>query len=273
VTPQYLETLGIPILAGRGFTVADDSGSVPVALVNQELATLVWGTDSPLGDRIRIGGPDLPWRTIVGVVGNVRHTNLADPIGPQIYNAQDQWPFSDQLQMIVRSALGPSTLAPQVRAAVQGVSRQLGISNVATMEELIRATTAERRFAMVLFQLFAAVALVLAGAGIYAVIAGSVAERSREMGIRAAMGATRGGLVRLVVSEGMGLAAAGLVLGSVGAILLARWLRSLLYGVGPGDPVTFASVATLLALVAAAACLVPAWRAARTDPMEVLRTD
>jgi ABC-type antimicrobial peptide transport system permease subunit len=126
---------------------------------------------------------------------------------------------------------------------------------------------------MVLFQLFAAVALVLAGAGIYAVIAGSVAERSREMGIRAAMGATRGGLVRLVVSEGMGLAAAGLVLGSVGAILLARWLRSLLYGVGPGDPVTFASVATLLALVAATACLVPAWRAARTDPMEVLRTD
>jgi putative ABC transport system permease protein len=273
VTPDYVRTMRIPLLAGRDLSPADDSGSVPVALINQELATRVWGEDNPLGDRIRLGGPTRPWRTVVGVVGNVRHVSLAEPVAPQVYVAQSQWGDQDELQLVIRATTAPAVLTPAVRGAIRGVSAQLGISEVATMDELIRLTTADRTFALLLFQLFAGVALVLAGAGVYAVIAGSVAERRREIGIRAAMGATRGRLVSLVVGEGMQLAGIGLLLGIGGALFLARWIRSMLYGVGPGDPVTFVAVALLLALVAITACLIPAWRAARTNPVDVLRSN
>jgi len=221
---------------------------------------------------VQLGGPDRPWRTVVGIVGDVRHTGLDEQQAPQIYLPEAQGNFADgAMALAARTRGDPAKLAGAVRAAIQAVDRTLPILHVSTMEEVVSATAQQRRFAFVLFQVFALVALLLAGTGIYGVLAGSVTERTKELGIRAALGATRGELLGLVLRHGLLLTVSGMALGGLGALALSRFLARLLFGVGPQDAVTFAGVMAVLLLAALAACWAPAWRATRVSPLEALR--
>lgn len=274
VTGEYFTALRIPLLRGRVFTPADRTDGPLVAVINDAFARSYWPGEDPIGKRIRLGGPDRPYRTIVGVAGNVRHLTLDEEPGNQVYMPESQWIFADNgMQLVVRGTARVEDLIPSVRAAVRSVNRNLAISAVSTMEKLVRVTTAQRRFAMVAFELFAAVALLLAAAGIYGVLAGSVAQRTREFGIRTALGASRSGILSLAMRQGVRLAAVGLVIGWAAALALARGLRGMLYDVEPGDPATLLAVTALLGGVALAASFAPAWRAARVDPAATLKTD
>lgn len=274
VSADYLATMEIHLLRGRGLTPADRTGASPVVLINDAFARGYWPGEDPIGKRVRVGGRDSPYRTIVGIVGDVRHVSLDETLGYQMYVPETQWPWaSTGVVLVVRAAAGVEDLIPRMRTAMWSVDRTLAISSVTTMDALVRGTTAQRRFAMVVFELFAAVALVLAAAGIYGVLAASMAHRTREFGIRAALGATRQGILTLAMGQGLRLAGAGLLLGWAGAFALSRTLRGLLYQVTPADPVTLGAVTLILGSVALAAALGPAWRAARVDPAATLKTE
>jgi putative ABC transport system permease protein len=272
VDPGYLRAMGIPVLRGRGFTSADAMGTPSVAIVNRAFAERLYPGEDPIGKELRIGPPDWPWRTIVGVVGDARHAGLDVPQTLQLYLPHAQ--LTDNMMVLaVRTSVPPASVAAAVRRAIWSVESQAPISNVVAMDRMIVASTGQRRFALVLFGTFAGVAVLLAAAGLYAVLAGAVTERTREIGVRAALGATRRELLALVVGRGMGLATLGVAIGAGASLALARLLGELLFGVAPFDPITFASVAVLLLAVALAACLVPAWRAARVDPVIALRSE
>ncbi len=274
VSPGYLEAMRIPLVRGRRFTADDATGHQPVALVNQAFARLTWRGKDPIGDRVQLGGKDQPWRTIVGVVGNVSHTGLDVVPGPQLYTPEVQWQFADGAMILTARTRGnPAALAKAVEAAVHSVDPTLPILQVATMEQVLSGTAEQRRFAMLLFQLFALVALALAAAGIYGVLASNVTERTREIGIRTALGASSGGVLGMVVGDGLRLAVPGAALGVLGALGGARLLRKLLFGIGPNDPLTFIGVIVLLGVVAVLGSLAPAWRAARVTPLEALRSE
>ena len=276
VTPDYLAAMRIPVLRGRDFTPADRAGALPVVLINEAFARQEWPGGDPLGKRVHIGAPDASWRTIIGIVGDVRHTTLDATTAPQLYMPMTQSPFSDALAgLVVRAGEGqdPAALASAVSKAVWSVDANLAISRVLPATELVRGSAARRQFALHVFAAFAAIALLLAGAGIYGVLSGAVAERTAEIGVRAALGATRRDVVGLIVGQGLRMASAGLVLGIVLALASARLLRGLLFGVRPADPFTLLAVTAILALVATAACAAPAWRAARVDPIRTLRSD
>jgi putative ABC transport system permease protein len=274
VLPGYLRAMRIPLIRGRSFTSEDDGRHPPVALINETFARLSWSGEDPIGRRIQVGGPDQAWCTIVGVVGDVHHTGLDQQPGPQVYFPEAQWQFADPaMDLAVRTRAGgePAALARAVEAAIRSVDGSLPILNVAAMEDVVAATAKQRRFAMVLFQVFALVALLLAAGGIYGVLSSSVTERTREIGIRAALGASRGGLLGLVVRQGLLLTLAGLGLGTTGALALSGLLSKLLFGVAPQDPVTLIGVMLVLGGVALVACWIPAWRATRVSPLEALR--
>jgi putative ABC transport system permease protein len=240
--------------------------------VNDALARRLWPGEDPIGKVIKVGGPARPWRQVVGLTANTRHLSLDADAPAQFFVPLDQWDFADNpVLLVVRSAGEPGALIRAVREAVWSVDKGLAISDVATMSERLAGSAAQRRFAMLVFQAFALVAIVLAGAGLYGVLAGSVAERSRELGIRSALGATRRRLLTLVLSDGLQFALLGVLAGTAGALALSRFIRGLLFGVSSHDPVTLASVATALLLVATVACLVPAWRAARADQVTTLK--
>ncbi|HKW50077.1 MAG TPA: ADOP family duplicated permease [Gemmatimonadaceae bacterium] len=275
VSPDFMKTMGITIRRGRGFTAADNSDKAPlVAIVSSALASRIWpGTDA-IGKRIRMGAPNGPWRTIIGIAANIHHRGLDASEATQVYVPERQWIFADNsVTMVVRTRGNPESLARTVRAAVQAVDPTQPITAVASMEQVIATSTAQRRLAFLLFVSFAGVALVLAVAGIYGVMAGAVTERTREIGVRTALGATPRAILVMVLLQGARLAAAGLLLGLVGALSLGRFLHSLLYGVGATDPVTLAGVALVLAAVALAACLLPALRALGVDPIAALRAE
>jgi putative ABC transport system permease protein len=274
VSPGYLETMGIPVLRGRSIEATDRGGSVPVALINETLARLAWRQESPIGKRIQTGGPDSPWRTIVGVVADVKHTGLDETPAPQFYIPTTQWPWADNSFVLVVRTTGPAAAAaPDVRLAIRSVDPQLAVSDVASADQRIATSTADRRLVLRLFEAFAAVALIMAAAGVYGLLSRRVAEQHRELGIRSALGATRRRIVGGVVRDGGRLAAAGVMLGGGAALALSRLLESLLFQITPGDPLTLVLSALLLGAVAASACLVPAWRAARSDPVEALRAE
>jgi putative ABC transport system permease protein len=274
VSPGYLETMRIPLIRGRSFSPADGRGQPPVALVNESLARRMWPNEDPIGQRIRVGGAtDGPWRSIVGVTGDVKQLSLAGQ-SDAVYVPETQWPQADgALTLVVRTDGNPAGLAGAVRRAVWSVDKDQPIVRVATMPHLVAATAAQRRFTMVLFGTFAAIALVLAAAGIYGVLAGSVTERLREIGVRSALGASRGDIQVMVIRQGMRLTALGIGLGLAGALIVTRLLRSLLYGVSALDATTYAGVTGVLIGVALVACWVPAWRAARLDPAVTLRAE
>ncbi len=275
VSPDFLAAMGIAIRRGRSFTAADNSDAAPnVVIVSAGLASRIWPGEDPIGKHIRVGGSSNAWRTVVGVAANIHHRALDATESSQVYIPERQWFFADNLiAVVVRTRGDPAALARAVRTAVQAVDPTQPVTSLSTMEQVVATSTAQRRLALLLFGAFALVALVLAVAGIYGVLAGAVAERTREIGVRTALGATPGAILLMVLLQGARLAGIGLVIGLAGALLLGRFLRSLLFGVGTADPLTLLGVAALLATVAIAACLLPAMRAVGIDPMAALRAD
>ena len=275
VSPDYVRTMGIPLRRGRALTPADDNASAaPVVLVSEALAAEIWPGENPLGKRVQLGGTTTPWREVVGVVGNVRHARLDDAVTRQVYLPERSWPdASSQMVLVVRTSGDPNLVAPRVRSAVRSLDPAQPIVNLATMDQLVARSTAQRRFALLLFSTFGLVALLLASAGICGVLSGRVTERTREIGLRSALGATPGSIVRMIVSEGARLTVLGAALGIAGAVALSRFLETLLYGVRPVDPLTLAGVVGTLGFVAVIACLIPAVRALRIDPMAALRAE
>ena len=271
VSPDYFRALQIPLLQGRLFTDADDFNGPAVAIVSQETARQVWGSADPLGRVLRVVGSGKEL-TVVGVVGDVRALTLNDDPGPALYYSAwyRMWPTMD---VVVRSAGDPVSALAGARRRVQELDPEMPLANVRPMDEWISTKAAQPRLNAWLVAAFACVALALAAIGVYGVLSYSVNQRTREIGLRMALGAERGSVLRLVVREGMMVAAVGIGVGLVAALATSRVLASLLYGVPQRDPVTFACVAVCLALVALAACAIPAWRASKMDPMAALRCE
>ena len=274
VSPGYVEAMRIPLRRGRTFTEDDRFGAPLVALINESFATRRFPGSDPIGRRLHVGPTDGPPYTIVGVVGDVKQLSLAMSDPDAVYIPASQWRFGDNvMSLVVRTRGDAAALASAVRQAVWSIDKDQPIVRVATMDELVAASAGERRFASTLFETFAIAALLLAAAGIYGVLAGSVAERTREIGVRAALGASRGRIVTLVVGQGMVLTGLGVVIGVAGAVAASRAIAGLLFGVSRVDPVTYLSVIALVCGVSAAACSVPAWRAVRVDPAATLRAE
>jgi putative ABC transport system permease protein len=272
VSPGYLETMRIPLRRGRLLDERDGAGAPPVVLISESLADSRFHSRDPIGQRLGIG-PAGPF-TIVGVVGNVKQLSLALSESDAVYiNATQSWYADNAMSLVVRARGNAASFAPAVRQAIWSVDKDQPVVRVATMDDLLAASAAERRFALILFEAFALAALVLAAAGIYGVLAGSVAERTREIGVRAALGASRGNILALVVRQGMTLTVLGAVIGLMGAAAASQAIVTLLFGVSRLDPVTYLGVIALLLAVSAVACWVPAWRAARVDPATTLRSE
>jgi putative ABC transport system permease protein len=274
VAPGYFETMGIPLRRGRLFNAQDALG-LPVrpVLINESLAKRRYPGQDPIGQRIRLGGaPNRPWDIIVGVVGDVKQTSLAVNQSDAVYVTTAQWLWADGTQwLVVRTRGDAAALAPAIRQAIWSVDKDQPVVRVATMQGLLAASAAQRRFALILFETFALVALMLAGAGIYGVLSGSVAERTREIGVRLALGATSESILALVIRQGMTLTGMGVAIGLAGAAAASQAIAAMLFGVSPLDPVTYLGVIVLLVAVSVIACGVPALRAMRVDPIVALR--
>jgi predicted permease len=275
VTPGYFETIGIPLRRGRLLEARDVAGAPGAMMISESLAKHRFPGQDPLGKRVHVGGlVDAPLFTIVGVVGDVKQVSLALSESDAVYTTTTQWHWADgTLSLVVRGRGDVAALAPAVKKAIWSVDKDQPIVRVATMDDLVAVSAAERRFVLILFEVFGLVALVLAATGIYGVLSGSVVERTREMGLRAALGATRGDILRLVIRQGMTLTSVGIVIGLCGAVAASQALVSLLFAVSPLDPFTYVGVIALLGGVSVVACGVPAWRAARVDPSITLRAD
>jgi putative ABC transport system permease protein len=272
VSPGYFDTTGIPILRGRGIDEHDRRDAPAVVVISAALAAARFGGDDPIGRRLHVGSAG-PF-TIVGVAGNVRQASLAATDADAVYLSVDQtWYPETTMSYVVRAIGNPAALARGVEQAIWTLDKDQPIVRVATLSALVEASEAQRRFALRVFGGFAAIALGLAAIGIYGILAGGVSERRREIGLRAALGATRPQIIGLVVGQGLALAAAGAAVGLAVAAFVSRGLSTLLFGVSRLDPVTYGAVVALLALVAAAACAIPAWRAVRIDPSIALRAD
>ncbi len=271
VMPGYFQALRIPVLRGRDFTPDDGLKAPLVAIVNRAMADRFWPKQDPIGKRFSQDKDKPKWITVVGEVGDVREYGLdQDQVAPEAYfpQFQNSYPF---LTMVVRSSTPPLSQLSAVTAAVRELDGQLPVYHPRELAEVVHENSAQQRFVALLMGLFAGLALLLAAVGIYGVIAHSVAQRTHELGIRMALGAGRGNVLSMVVGEGLRMALAGVALGLAGAWGLTRFIASLLYGVRPTDPVTFASAPLLLIVVALAACYIPAHRATQVDPVEALR--
>lgn len=277
VTPDYFAALRIPLRAGRLFNERDDASAAEAVIVNQEAVRRYWPNQNPVGQQIKLGvrlvnGVRSGEKTIVGVIGDVKYGGLDLTPPPEIYLPYAQHPV-DSLTIAIRTSGDAMTVMPAARAELASLDRELPMADIHTMEELIGHSIAERRFTMLVLASFAFVAVVLAAVGVYGVLAYVVSQRTQEIGVRLAIGAAPGDVVRLFVREGATLALVGLLAGLAAALAAARALTVLLFGVTTTDPMTFASVGIVLALVALAASYVPARRAARVDPMAALRTE
>ena len=278
VTPTYLTTLGIPLVDGRDFTTSDIGGP-PVALVNETLVKTFFRDQNPLGRRLKPGfGDKVPWFTIVGVVRDVKQGGVAAKTGTEIYFLADQGPktvnFAPRsMNIVIRSPMPFEALAADVRRIVGAMDPTLPLVKLRTMDEVFAETIARPRFLAELLMIAAGLALALAAIGTYGILSYSVSQRRKEIGIHMAMGATRQRVLRMVLGQGMALAAAGLVVGVGASFLLTRFLQTQLFNVKPSDPATLAAVVAFIATVALAACYLPAHRATRVDPMVVLRDE
>jgi len=272
VSPGYFETIGIPLRRGRVLDEHDAANAPLVVLISESLAKRKFPNRDPIGQRVHVGPTDRPWYTVVGVVGDVKQVSLAANQPDAVYLPTAQsWDVERAQSLVVRARGDAASLTPAIKQAIWSVDKDQPITRVETMDSLLAATASERRFALILFQTFGLVALVLAATGIYGVLSGSVAERTREMGIRLALGGQRSDVLGLIMREGLVVTLSG-----VGAGLLASWavtrlLVKLLYGVTPTDTLTFGCVALLLIVVASFACYIPARRATKVDPLVALR--
>jgi|HubBroStandDraft_1064217.scaffolds.fasta_scaffold00387_11 putative ABC transport system permease protein len=275
VTPGYFEMMGIPLRRGRLLDARDSAGAPEAMVISESWARRRFPGQDPIGKRVHVGGLiGSPMYTIVGVVGDVKQMSLATSETDAVYTTNTQWHWADgTLSLLVRAHGDATALLPAIRKAIWSVDRDQPIVRVASMDSLLATSEAERRFVLIVFEAFGLVALVLAATGIYGVLSGGVSERTREIGVRAALGATRGDIVALVVRQGMTLAGLGIVIGLAGAAVASQALLTLLFGISRLDPVTYLGVIALLGAVSAVACGIPAWRAAQVDPSITLRAE
>jgi putative ABC transport system permease protein len=274
VTPGYFETTHTPLRSGRLLNDLDVANAPQAVVISESLARKQFPGEDPVGKRVHVGPMDRPWYSVVGVIGDVKQRSLAEGRPDAVYiTPQQSWFVDDAKSLVVRARGDAAPLAPLVRQAIWSVDKDQPVVRVATMNELLAASAAQRRFALIVFQFFALAGLVLSATGIYGVLSGSVSERTREIGIRSALGASPGDILALVFRQGMSLSALGMVIGFAGAIAATRAVASLLFGVSRLDPITYAAVTGVLLLVSAIACWVPARRAARVDPSVTLRVE
>ena len=274
-TPEYFPAMGIPIVRGRGFTVDDRAGGQRVLLLTETAARQFFPNEDPIGKHVTFGWGRNGVRLqgdIIGVVGDVKQSSLATAALPQFWAVYEQWPMTSPT-IVLHGTRDLDAIVADARGVVRELDPDLALSQVKTLDAIVADSVAQPRFYMVLLVVFAAVALVLSGIGIYGVIAYLVGQRSREIGIRIALGASRGRVIRMIVREGTLMTAAGIGLGLLGAFALTRLMAALLFGVAATDPVTFAGVTVLLGAVALAACCLPALRAARVDPAQTMRAE
>ena len=274
VGSDYFEALGIPLLEGRYFDETDRSDTQPVIIIDEWLARRYWPDSSPLGKRMLRGVPGMETEgnlfTVIGVVGQIKHTGLDEQAHMgAYYQTYRQMPFGF-LTLVVKTATEPTSLTEPIRKLVAGIDADLPLFGVQTLEEMIAESLQSRRTPMLLLAIFAGVALFLAAVGIYGVLAYSVTQRTRELGIRVALGSSGGRLFRMILLQGLAMLGIGLAVGAGATLALVRLIRSLLFGVVPTDPVVFGGVAVLLALVALLACMLPAQRAMRVNPVVAL---
>jgi putative ABC transport system permease protein len=276
VSPQYFDTLGIPVLRGRAFTDRDSSTATPVCIVNEEFARRYLGDRDPIGAKVSAQtlalAPTVVTREVVGVIRQVKERPHATDNQLEIYVplAQNSW-FN--ATVVVRAAVPPATLVPQLRDAVAHVRKDLGPTRIRTMEDVAEESTATPRFRARLVGAFAVLAMLLAAAGVFSVFTFTVQQRMREFSIRMALGARSGDVLSQVLGDGARVIAIGLVFGIAASAALVRSMASLLFAVKPFDPIAFAGGSMLLALTALTACAIPAIRASRSDPAATLRED
>jgi predicted permease len=285
VLGAYFEAVGIPLKRGRYLTTQDRPGAEPAAVINETMARMFWGDSDPVGQRLAWGGPTQHgrWMRIVGVVGDVKQGPLSSETVPHVYTPWLQ--TSDamlgenvigifrSMRLVIRSELDPAAMVSTVRQKVHALDPALPITGVRTMDEVVRGSMVSERFNAMMIGAFALLALLLSTIGIAGVLATSVSARTRELGVRLALGALPESLVRMIVREGMTLAAFGLAIGLPSAWMLSRVLSTMLFGVSPRDPVTFAAMPAVLAAACLLGCWIPAWRAARISPLTALRQE
>ena len=274
VSPDYCQTMGIPLRRGRFLDKRDTAAAPQTALISESLAKTQFPGQDPIGKWLHVGPTNRPWYVVAGVVGDIKQTSLEINQPDAVYlSTQQTWFADDTLSFVVRAYGGAAALAPALKNAIWSVDKDQPIVRVTTMDNLLAVSEAERHFVLTLFEVFALVALALAAIGIFGVLSGSVTERTREIGVRAALGASRAEIVALVLRQGMRLTALGIVIGLVGAMAASEGLVSLLFGISRLDPITYLNVIALLAIVSGVACWAPAWRAARVDPSITLRAE
>ena len=265
--------------ADAAITGSDTTDGQLVALINEEMAKRYWAGRDPIGGRLSVGmDPKRPWLTVVGIVKDVRHNGVTTVVKEKFYVPHTQWHKSigfpiRAMTLVIRTPGAPAALAPSVRDAIRQLDPNLPVADVRTMTDVVGAALSTPRFTSALLSMFAVLALTLSAIGIYGVLSYVVSRRTREIGIRVAIGADRITVLRMVLSSGLTLAVTGVAAGVVAALLTTRLLRGLLHDVTPADPLTFAAVASGLIVVALLASLVPAWRATRVDPVIALKSE
>jgi putative ABC transport system permease protein len=269
-TPGYFSALGIPLLNGRVFQEADRADTEAVVIIDQTTARRHWPEGQALGKRVKLGGSQDPWMTVVGIVGDVRYHGLNYSVFPTIYAPHAQAPFN-RMMLAVSATADPLLLVPAVKEQIAALDRNLPISKIQTMEQIVSGSVTQQRFNLTLLGAFAALALLLAAVGIYGVISYSVTQRTREIGIRMALGAPASDVASMVIGQCVKLALLGVALGLGGALALTRWMKTLLFNVSATDPLTFTAISLLLTAVALLAGWLPARRATKVDPLVALR--
>jgi predicted permease len=281
VMTDYFETMGIPIVEGRGFVATDAGSPNPVVVVNETMVRTFWKDQNPIGQRVNPGGPTSPWFTVVGVARDVKQGGVDKKTGTELYFLVDQTaglpPPVNQapgtMNLVLRSAMSSAALSSAIEGAVREADRSVPVVRLREMDAVFDESIRRPRLLAQLLGAFAGLALLLAAIGTYGVLSYSVLERRREIGIRMALGAQQGSVLTQILKQGLTLAGVGVVGGLAGAFALSRLLSSLLFGVQPTDPMTMATVVGTIAVVATVACALPAWRASRLDPIVVLRDE
>jgi putative ABC transport system permease protein len=274
VSPDYLAAMRIPLIRGRYFTERDAGAAPDVVIINETTARRYWPNEDPLGRRISFEFTRPRWLQIVGIVGDIKHQRLDLAANPEAYVPYLQPGVAGDargMTVVVRSRSDAATLAPLMRAAVQELDRDQPVGAIRDMEDVVGDSVAPQRLNLLLVAAFAMVALTLTAAGLYGLMAYLVAQRTHEIGIRIALGASRGNVLALMLRQAGGMTLAGIALGLAGALGLAHWLTTLLFGVSAADPVVYVAVSAILAAVAFVAVTVPSLRAMRVDPLNALR--